>query len=130
MMVQNLRVEGQITFFYYRNLEAAEEFYGGVMGFDKVIDLSFAKVFRISSGAHVGLVGEGGYLNPADDKPVMLTVMVEDAEAWHRMLTEKRVRTNHPPEVGKGLDMKGFLTSDPEGYILEILQFNKKPYGF
>jgi len=27
-------VEGSITFFYYEDLERAEEFYGGVMGFE------------------------------------------------------------------------------------------------
>ncbi len=126
----NLEVEGLITFTYYKDLVRAEEFYSGVMGFEKVINLDYAKVFKLADGAHVGRVdAEGGYLKPSKDKPVMLTVMVEDVKAWHKHLTGKGVRTNHPPEKSGSLDMTGFLTWDPEGYVIEILQFNKKPYG-
>lgn len=122
----SLEVEGQITFFYYEDLAKAEEFYGGVMGFEKVINLGFAKVFKMADGAHIGIVdAEGGYHKPSEDKPVMLTVMVEDAEVWHRRLTGKGVETNHPPRKSESLDM----TWDPEGYVIEILQFDTKPYG-
>lgn len=126
----NLEVEGLITFTYYKDLVRAEEFYSGVMGFEKVINLDYAKVFKLADGAHVGIVdAEGGYLKPSEDKPVMLTVMVEDVKVWFKHLTEKGVRTNHPPEKSDSLNMTGFLTWDPEGYVIELLQFNKKPYG-
>jgi lactoylglutathione lyase len=128
-MINNLRVKGQITFFYYQNLVLAEEFYGHVMGFEKVIDISFAKVFKMASGAHVGIVGEGGYLKPMKNKPVMLTVIVEDVDAWYNHLTGKGMKTNHPPSQASDLEMIGFLTWDPEGYVIELLQFKKKPYG-
>ena len=125
----SLRVEGQITFFYYHNLAAAERFYRDTMGFEKVIDLDFAKVFRMADGANVGIVGEGGYLKPEKGKPVMLTVMVEDADAWYSKLSGTGVSVNHPPQQQEYLDMRGFLTWDPECYVIEILEFRKKPYG-
>ena len=111
----SLGVEGQITFFYYHNLAAAERFYRDTMGFEKVIDLDFAKVFRMTEGANVGIVGEGGYLKPGKEKPVMLTVMVEDADAWYGKLSRTGVSVNHPPQQQEYLDMRGFLTWDPEG---------------
>ena len=125
----SLSVEGQITFFYYHNLAAAERFYHETMGFEKVIDLNFAKVFRMTEGANVGIVGEGGFLKPGKEKPVMLTVMVENADAWHSKLSRIGVHVNHPPQQQEYLDMRGFLTWDPEGYVIEILEFRKKPYG-
>jgi lactoylglutathione lyase len=125
----SLRVEGQITFFYYRNLAAAERFYHNTMGFEKVIDLDFAKVFRMTGGANVGIVGEGGFLKPGKEKPVMLTVMVEDADAWYSKLSKIGVNVNHPPQQQEYLNMRSFLTWDPEGYVIEILEFRKKPYG-
>jgi len=123
-------VEGSITFFYYEDLERAEEFYGGVMGFEKVIDVDFAKVFRISGDAHVGIVdGEKGSMRPTRDKPVMLTVIVDDIEAWHRHLVERGVEIDQPPREASYLRMKTLLFRDSEGYVVEILEFLTKPYG-
>ena len=123
-------VEGSITFFYYEDLAKAEEFYGGVMGFEKVIDVDFAKVFRISGDAYVGIVdGEMGSMRPTRDKPVMLTVIVDDIEAWHRHLVERGVEIDQPPREVSYLRMKTLLFRDPEDYVIEILEFLKKPYG-
>ena len=123
-------VEGSITFFYYEDLAKAEEFYGGVMGFEKVIDVDFAKVFRISGDAHVGIVdGEKGSMRPTRDKPVMLTVIVDDIEAWHRHLVERGVEIDQPPREVSYLRMKTLLFRDPEDYVIEVLEFLKKPYG-
>lgn len=123
-------VEGSITFFYYEDLAKAEEFYGGVMGFEKVIDVDFAKVFRISGDAHVGIVdGEKGSMRPTRDKPVMFTVIVDDIEAWHRHLVERGVEIDQPPREASYLRMKTLLFRDSEGYVVEILEFLTKPYG-
>ncbi|MGD2201466.1 MAG: hypothetical protein PVJ38_07545 [Candidatus Bathyarchaeota archaeon] len=47
-------IQGMITFTYYNDLEAAERFYSGVMGFRKVIDVGFAKVYKVSENTHWG----------------------------------------------------------------------------
>jgi hypothetical protein len=59
----------------------------------------------------------------------MLSVIVKDVESWHKMLKEKKVETNNPPKKGGDIDMRGFLTWDPEGYVIEFLTFDTKPYG-
>jgi predicted enzyme related to lactoylglutathione lyase len=123
-------VEGSITFFYYEDLAKAEEFYCGVMGFEKVIDVDFAKVFRVSGDAHVGIVdGQKGSMRPTKDKPVMLTVIVDDIEAWHRHLVERGVEIDQPPKEASYLRMKTLLFRDPEDYVIEVLEFLTKPYG-
>ncbi len=126
----NLKSEGQITFFYYNDLQKAENFYGTIMGFEKVIDVSFAKVFKISEGAHIGIVNStDGYLRPSGDKPVMLTIIVENIEAWLRSLTEKGIKLKEELVTRKNPNMTTMIINDPENYVIEILQFNKKPYG-
>jgi len=123
-------IEGMITFTYHEDIEAADRFYGDALGLKRVMDRDWVKIFKLGVDSHVGLVdSERGYLKPSDDKPVMLTMIVEDAEAWHRMLTEKGVKTNHPPRESDEIHMKGFLTWDPSGYVIEILEFLTKPYG-
>ena len=123
-------LEGSITFFYYDDLAKADNFYSEIMGFETVVDVEFAKVYKISEGAHVGIVdGNVGSMKPTKDKPVMLSVLVEDADAWHKYLTEKGVDVMGPPRKPEYLEMKVFLLKDTEGYILEILEWIKKPYG-
>ncbi len=119
-----------ITFTYHEDIEAADRFYGETLGLKRVMDRDWVKIFKLGVDSHVGLVdSERGYLKPSDDKPVMMTMIVEDAEAWHRELTGRGVETNHPPRESDGIHMKGFLTWDPSGYVIEILEFLTKPYG-
>ena len=125
-----MEIDGTITFFYYDDLARATEFYEDVMGFEKVIDIPLAKVFRVHGDSHVGLVdGHTGYLKFKEDKPVMLSWLSDDIEGWHVHLKEKGVDIEQPPERQSYLEMRTMLFRDPEGYLLEVMQWLKKPYG-
>ena len=115
---------------YYDDLAKAAEFYSEIMGFKTVVDVEFAKVYKISEGSHVGIVdGNIGSMKPTEDKPVMFTVIVDDADSWYKYLQEKGVDVEGSPRVAEYLEMKVFLLRDTEGYVLEILEWLKKPYG-
>jgi len=104
-------IEGMITFTYHEDIEAADRFYGEILGLKRVMDRDWVKIFKLGRDSHVGLVdSERGYLKPSEEKPVMLTIIVEDVDEWHRELTEKGVKTNHPPQEAGEIHMKGFLT--------------------
>jgi len=123
-------IQGMITFTYYNDIEKAAEFYGEKLGFEKVMNREWVKIFKVGQDSHIGLVdSEKGYLKPQKDKPVMLSVFVENVEEWYKILTEKKIKTNHPPRKSEDIDMRGFLTWDPEGYAVEFLTFDTKPYG-
>ena len=123
-------IEGMITFTYYNEIEKAAEFYRETLGFEEVMNREWVKIFKVGKDSHIGLVNaEKGYLKPQAEKPVMLSVFVEDVDAWYKMLEEKGVKTNHPPQKGADIDMRGFLTWDTEGYVIEFLTFDTKPYG-
>ena len=125
-----MEIDGTITFFYYDDLTRATEFYENIMGFEKVIDISLAKVFRVHGDSHVGLVdGHTGYLKFKEDKPVMLSWFSDDIDGWHMHLKEKGVEIEQPPEKQSYLEMRTLLFRDPEGYLLEVMQWLKKPYG-
>ena len=122
-------IEGQITFTYYNDLEAAAEFYGDVMGFELVIDVDFAKVYRVYGETHVGIVdGNLGSIKAAEDKPVMISFIVDDIESWHAYLSGRGVDVFQPPKEASYLRMKTMLFRDPEGYVLEVLEF-LTPHG-
>ena len=125
-----MEIDGTITFFYYDDLQKAVDFYENVMGFEKVIDIPLAKVFKVHGNSHVGLTdGHEGYLKFKKDKPVMLSWFSDDIDGWHTKLKEKGVEIEQPPTEMSYLEMKTMFFRDPEGYLLEILQWEKKPYG-
>ena len=124
------KTEGMITFTYHDDIEAALRFYRDVLDLTPVMDHDWVKILKVGKDSHIGLVNsEKGYLKPMKDKPVMLTIMVDDVERWYRKLSERGVKTNHPPKISEDIHMSGFLTWDPSGYVIEILEFLTKPYG-
>ena len=126
----NLGLEGALTFFYYNDLKEASDFYGEVLGFERVMDLEWVKIYRIKGGSHLGLVdGKRGSHKPSPIKPVRLQLMVEDAQSWFDYLKGKGLKMDREaPHVGEELKIKAFTVNDPEGYTVEICEF-LTPYG-
>ena len=118
------RVDGLITFLYYNDLEGAVRFYEDIMGFEKTVDQRWAKIYKAAGEAHVGLVdGSRGYHRPNPTKPVMITVVVDDVDAWFRYLKGKGVKTLSEPRDHDEIGIRAFLLEDPEGYVIEIQKF-------
>jgi len=116
--------KGLLTFFYYKDLKRAAEFYQKIMGFKLVQDQRWAKIFQVAENAYMGCVdGNVGYHKPSDAKPVMLTVVVDDPDAWYRHFKSHGVETISEPHDDKELNLRIFLLRDPEGYVIEIQKF-------
>ena len=123
-----LTTEGLVTFCYYNDLEEASAFYHDVMGLERVFDSQFAKIYRLTGNAHIGLVKRGHSvipsLNITDDKAikklVMLSIMVSDVESWYHHFKEHGVRVDHEPRKSQGIGFTSFRAWDPEGYVMEI----------
>ncbi len=116
-------IKGSITFFYYDDLDRAASFYGETLGFKLVNDPGFAKVFHAGAGTHIGLVdGHRGSMMPAEEKSVMLSMFVDDVDAWYQKLKEKGLKLD-PPTNPPYNPMRVFIFKDPEGYTLEFLQW-------
>lgn len=116
--------KGLITFFYYKDLRRAADFYQNIMGFRLVQDQRWAKIFQVAENAYVGCVdGSVGYHKPSEKKPVMLTVVVDDPDAWYSRLKKHGVETINEPHDEKDLNLRIFLLRDPEGYVVEMQKF-------
>jgi len=117
-------IDGLITFLYYGDLDKAEKFYREAMGLELAIDQGWAKIFKLAENAHVGLVdGNRGYHKPSPTKPVMITVLVPDVDAWYIHFKELGIPTLTEPKDDNQLKTRMFLLKDPEGYVIEIQHF-------
>jgi lactoylglutathione lyase len=120
-------VELAITFFYYRDLDAAIRFYQEVMGFELAIDQGWSKIFRIVGSAYIGLVDEArGMHRSTPEKPVQLCIRVPDVEAWYGYAKAKEIAHLSKLFVNDALGIRAFVFDDPEGYQIEVQSATKE----
>ncbi len=118
------KIDGLVTFLYYDDLANAVRFYTDVMGLKVIIDQGWAKIFKLTSTANIGLVdGKKGSLKPAKSKPVMVTILVPDVNAWYNHFKRMGVETMSEPHDEPGMRLRQFTLKDPEGYVIEIQHF-------
>ena len=116
------RANSQITFLYYDDLRPIARFYEEVMGFELVHDQEMARVYRVSGAAFLGIVdGAMGYHRPQERNAVMVSLVVDDVEAWYDHLKREKVRLLS--EVRQSTFLDHFLLEDPDGYVIEVQRF-------
>jgi lactoylglutathione lyase len=112
-----------ITFLYYRDLAAAARFYEDVLGLPLAIDQGWSRIYRICSGAHVGLVDEARGMHRAHPvKPVQLCLRVADVDGWYRYAQAQGLAGLSALFKNDALGIRAFVFDDPEGYQIEIQQ--------
>jgi predicted enzyme related to lactoylglutathione lyase len=112
----------QITFLYYDDLAPAARFYEDVLKLEVVQDQGLAKIYRIGKASYLGIVdGNRGFLKAQPHSAVLVTLIVDDVQAWHTCLVDQGVKILQPPKQGKFAESVFF--EDPGGYALEIQRF-------
>lgn len=110
-----------ITFFYYRDLPAAMQFYEEVLGLSLSIDQGWCKIYELCPGAHVGLVDETRGMNKwAEAKPVQLCIRVPNVSDWYAYAQEKDLDNLSQFFVNDEIGIRAFVFTDPEGYQIEL----------
>jgi len=113
-----------ITFFYYRDLAAAAEFYEQALGLRLVDNQGWAKIYRIHGTAYLGIVeGKRGFCQPREENAVLLTLVVGDVDGWYAKLIDRGVRVLREIETHEDIHVRCFFVQDPGGYPVEIQTF-------
>lgn len=120
----SLGVQANIVFLYYRDIPAAQRFYEDVLGLSLTVDQGFAKIYQVSPTSFVGLVDETKGLHRASDaKPVTVSFVTEQVDAWYTYLKSKGVKMRGEVRDATRHPTRGFVAVDPEGYFLEFETF-------
>lgn len=120
------RIQSQITFLYYREIEPIAAFFQEVMGFDLVEDQGWAKIYRIAGDAFLGVVaGERGFHTPQEKNAVLVTLAVEDVSGWYDYLQDRGVKILSDIQHSQDIGVRCFFFEDPGGYAFEVEQFLK-----
>ena len=129
---RDMAVTGQMTFLYYKDLPAAAAFYEKLLGKAPEDTPAWVRLFKLTPTATLGLVNAtGGALTPSDNKPVMVTVVVNGTKAvdrWHDRVQALGIPITSERKTTRLDDKRSihaFIFNDPEGYAIEILTWTK-----
>ena len=119
-----VRIDYPITFLYYQDLDRVVPFYRDILGLQLERDQGWCKIFQAGEKARVGLVDEAhGSMSVSDEKSVLLTLVVDDVDAWYEHLRDEGVEIAAEPQMHEDIGVYCFFLQDPAGYKIEIQKF-------
>jgi predicted enzyme related to lactoylglutathione lyase len=119
-----MRLSSQITFLYFKELAGPAHFFEEVLGLQKVDDQGFARIYRISGGAFIGIVDEAqGYCDAPAAKNVLITLVTDDVHQWYERLQAAGIAIDAAPAIHEKANVEGFFFEGPGGYAFEIQKF-------
>ena len=119
-------IDSQITFLYTPDLPQTAHFYEDIMGLQLKLDQGACRIYQISGDSYLGFCQRdlSSSSVETDLPPVILTIVTTHVDEWHQYLLEREVRLEGLPAANHDYDIYHFFLRDPNGYLLEIQQFN------
>lgn len=118
------RLSGLITFAFYKDVEAAENFYVNIMGLKKSYHRSITRIFQVTPGAAIGLMDVAASpetkINNKDMGFSFIVEKTEDVDRWYHYLINHGVNIYAKPSDGTRTPVRSVHFYDPEGYDIEI----------
>jgi hypothetical protein len=94
------------------------------MGFELIVDQGWAKIYRTSANAFLGIVaGEKGLHQPQESSAVLITLVVDNAASWYQYLKDQGLTTLTRLQLRNEIGISCFFFEDPGGYTFEVQQF-------
>lgn len=123
---KKLAFHASITWLYYQDLLAMQNFYEDVLGLELVADQGWTKIYKATNTGFIGLVDERrGMHDFTEDKAVNVSFIMKDLDGWFDYVKSKAPFSLRSTEIGEGPDGKyrAFVGFDPEGYFMEFDRF-------
>ena len=112
-----------ITWLYYKDVLAMQNFYENVFGLELVADQGWTKIYRVSETAFLAIVDERrGMHKFSETKAVNVGFIIDDIEGWFKYVQEHKpfeLRTEKL-EIESGRKYTAFVGYGPEDYYLEF----------
>ncbi len=127
-LANGLGFKATVTWLYYKDMVAMENFYQEVMGLTRVADQGWAKIYKGSESGYVGLVDERrGMHSFTEKKAVNVSFIMNDLDGWFKYVKGNQSFTLREDSVSTGPESKyrAFVGYDPEGYYFEFDTFYK-----
>lgn len=126
--LQDFGIKGAELHWFYKDLDAARDFYTKKLGLKTQSDSDSVVVLGIVGDSKLVLrdLSKSTY-TPTTPKSVALAFLTEDLQGWYDHLLAENVTIKYPLKVKPGGPHDGFVAVDPEGYLLEFETFFQHP---
>ncbi len=111
----------QITFLNTEKLEETARFYEEILQLPLALDQGNCRIYQASPGGYLGFCQNIGA--PECTPGIILTLVTEDVDEWHRNLSKRGVTFEKPPAHNKKYNIYHCFLRDPNGYLVEIQRF-------
>lgn len=115
-------ISDTITFVSTGDLEAATRFLGDVLELPLVVDQGACRIFRLTDTAFLGVCDLPG--TPRQTSGVIITIVTDDVDGWHRFLTAKGVDFDVEPRHNDQFGIYQTLLTTADGYRIEFQRFD------
>jgi len=123
---EGLNIHSTITWLYYKDILAMQNFYQDVCGLALVADQGWTKIFKVSDTGFLAIVDEKrGMHSYTEKKAVNVGFIIDELEAWFEYAKKNKPFDLFEDELGVGPETryKAFVGFCPEGYYLEFDHF-------
>lgn len=120
--MSEFQFSSQVTFLYFEDLTAADDFFSKTLNLNPVMDAGWAKIYQATGAAFIGAVQKGkGSLDDTGAHGVMISLTTDDVYSYRETLMKKIPvsELKEFPDIG----LRSFFIEGPEGYAFEIQQF-------
>jgi len=108
-----------ISFLPIEMLAESEHFYGELLGLKLVYQRQGVRIYAVGEG-YLGLISAPG--RKASPGGLTFAICTADVDLWHDRLQAAGCPIDVPPQFAPALDTYFFMTRDPNGYRIEVLE--------
>lgn len=119
-------IHSTITWLYYNDVLAMQNFYKDVLGLDLVADQGWTKIYKVTETGFMAIVdGKKGMHSATKEKAVNVGFILDDLDPWFEYIKENTLMELHQKEIKTGSDnrYRAFVSYCPEDYYLEFDRF-------
>lgn len=120
---KGLGIKSTITWLYYKDILAMQNFFQDILGLEMVADQGWTKIYQVSKTGFIGLVDEKrGMHSFTEQKGVTVSFFIDQIDEWFAYVQEHRPfeLRSEKLEIGPEGKYRAFVGFDPEGYFLEF----------
>jgi catechol 2,3-dioxygenase-like lactoylglutathione lyase family enzyme len=110
-----------VTFLSVADLDAADAFYGSLLGLPLVLDQGACRIYRVAETSFLGVCHNPELAGASEG--TIVTLVTDDVDAVHERLAAAAVTVDHLPAYNRRFDIYHCFVRDPDGHRIEIQQF-------
>ena len=123
MLISEAEIQLQISWVYTQDIDSTSKFYAELMRFECLRETADTRLFRTTHNAAIGVCRVFGD-RVVEPKGGMISLVTADVDALHARLLKNGAHIDQPPQRLERFGIYRFSLRDPNGYVIEIQQFD------